>query len=365
MASLGANERVIETHNLFIDTSRAKEESLSKGDDFLLNLSSFSLNALEGQFLRLTLTEFSMYKNFTDVNENNNKIQFIFDEGGSTKNKVLELTKQNYETIYDLAVNFATAIGNEVVASSVATSFTITAITPASTTGINGTTDNIITFTLTTNVNHGITNPSLVFYEGKGDSYALLGADREIDGSSTTSGVAITAAADTIKVKCKYPAQRSTTSHIYLRTSLTTGATETVSLSEETDIAGKTEVNSSNILARIPVNTEFCVYVSNTGREFFIDLRQKHITNVRLYLTDQHNRRIGRRPGDYTSNTASGTTDGASPGEEQSTLGNLDFSCVIRADIIEFRRPQDLGLPSVRQNIPSNHPLTYPNMPPF
>lgn len=358
MASLGANERVIDTHNLFIDTSKAAEESSSKGDDFILNLSSLSLNADEGQFLRLTLTEFSMYKNFTDVNENNNKIVFYY-TGGSNPAASIELTKQNYSTVYDLAADFATQFGKAVLTEG-GTSFTITTITPTSATGINGTTDNIISFTLTFASNHGLTPTSLMFYEGKGDSYALLGADRQVDGSvSTPSGVNITSTANTMTVNCRYPAQRSTTSHIYLRTSLTTGATETVSLAEEAEVADKSEVLSSNLLGRIPVNTEFCVYVSSTGREYFIDLRQKHINNIRLYLTDQHNRRIGRRPIDTTKQTASGG------GVSQSTLGNLDFSCVVRADIIEFRRPQDLGLPSVRQNIPSNHPLTYPNLPPF
>ena len=61
-------DKTLETHALFIDTSAANKESLSRGDDFELHLNTQSIDADMGQFIRITLNEFSMYKTFTNVN---------------------------------------------------------------------------------------------------------------------------------------------------------------------------------------------------------------------------------------------------------------------------------------------------------
>ena len=55
-------DKILETHALFIDTSAANKESLSRGDDFELHLNTQSIDADMGQFIRITLNEFSMYK---------------------------------------------------------------------------------------------------------------------------------------------------------------------------------------------------------------------------------------------------------------------------------------------------------------
>ena len=296
-------EKIVETHNLFIDTSTANKESNSRGDDFQLHLNTQSVDADRNQFIRLTLNDFSMYKTWTDVNDNNRAI--IIDDG--TGDRKLALTKQNYETLYDLALNFANLIGTDIITNTAAASFTVTGLTPGATTGINGTADNIIRFTINTNIAHGLTQYLIQLFEEEGDAWALLGGNR-IYGTtpSTENSLKVTIATTAITFECLYPAQRSTTSHIYLRTSLTTGSSETASLAQETDIDIAPEVSYSNILARIPVNTEFCTYTSNTGREYYLDLHQKHLNNIKLSLTDQHSRRIGRRPASFSSKTAAG-----------------------------------------------------------
>lgn len=344
-------ERVIETHNIFIDTDKAQKESTSKGDDFQLHLNTQSIDADRGQFIRLTLNDFCMYKNWTDVNANNNTI-VIETQAGVDK---FNLTEQNYETVHDLADNFATNLGDKVLAvaqalGSTATTYTVNNLKPDATTSINGTTNNIISFSLDYDAAHTLTQLDIRFVEDEGDVYNLLGGDRVFDSASGRSiDVSFILGGTEIIVKCYYPAQRSTTSHIYLRTSLTTGATETASLGHEDRIETFSEVSYSNILAKIPVNTEFCTFTSESGREYFLDLKQKHINNIRLYLTDQHGRRIGRRPGQENLRTATGNPDLFTIPDDQSTLGNLSFNCVIRADIVEFQHPKEHFTPDIQR----------------
>ena len=334
-------DKILETHALFIDTSAANKESLSRGDDFDLHLNTQSIDADMGQFIRITLNEFSMYKTFTNVN-NNNSTFVINNDVTESKDT---LSNKNYDTIFDIATEFANVIGTRMVTDTTgtATTFAVSDLTPDATTGINGTTDNVISFKITTEnpagtpVAHAFTSFLVQFFEEEGDTFALLGGNR-IYGSSPSAENSITVVIGTndITFTCLYPAQRSTTSHIYLRTGLTTGGSETASLSQETDVQNAPEMSYSSILARIPVNSEFCVYEPNIERSYFLDLHQRHLNNIRFYLTDHKNRRIGRRPASSNTKTASGS------GTEQSTLGNLSFSCVLRVDIVQSYLPQQV-----------------------
>lgn len=343
-------EKIVSTHNIFLDSAMANKESRSRGDDFEIHLNTQAIDAVPGQFIRLTLNDFCMYKNFTDVNANNHT--FVISTSQSPPWK-LKLTNGNYSVIHDLATDFANVLSARLLVDAkasngnAATTVAISALTPDATTNITGTTDNIISFLLTFSVAHTLTDVLVQLFEEEGDAYALLGGDRLYGSSpSALNSLDITITATTILVEARYPAQRSTTSHIYLRTSLTTGSSETASLTTETDIETRDEVVYSNILGKIPVNTEFCTFASNTGKEYYIDLHQKHINYLKLYLTDQHNRRIGRRPASAFSQTASGT------GTAQSTTGNLSFNAVIRADIIQGRPDKERIFEPIAQTFP-------------
>ena len=62
--SQGRNEQVVNSYNLFIDSAKDVGGAAGKGDSFSLQLGADSIQAQDGQFLRLTLQEFSMYTNF-------------------------------------------------------------------------------------------------------------------------------------------------------------------------------------------------------------------------------------------------------------------------------------------------------------
>ena len=63
-------EQITSSYNLFIDSSMG-HNSQSKGDDYLVNLQDAGVHAGEGEHIRMSLSNFSMAKNFTDVNDNN------------------------------------------------------------------------------------------------------------------------------------------------------------------------------------------------------------------------------------------------------------------------------------------------------
>ena len=77
--SQGRNEQVVNSFNLFIDSAKDVGGAVGKGDNFSLQLGADSIEARDGQFLRLTLTDFSMYTNFYGVNINNSKFRLTND----------------------------------------------------------------------------------------------------------------------------------------------------------------------------------------------------------------------------------------------------------------------------------------------
>ena len=70
-------EQITSSYNLFVDTSTG-HNSQSKGDDFMVNLQDAGVHAGEGEFIRMTLNNFSMAKVFQDINETNNKFKLIY-----------------------------------------------------------------------------------------------------------------------------------------------------------------------------------------------------------------------------------------------------------------------------------------------
>ena len=169
-------EQVTSSYNLFIDSSQG-HNSQSKGDDYLVNLQDSGVHAGDGEFIRMSLSNFSMAKNFQNVNDNNNEfeVQFIPVNAESLITE-LKLDNRNYATVTDLATNFATKIGDFLVTNRPPVSgFTITGMESISK-------DNIITFIITTTGLHGLVQNNVTnkirFLSDISDSYMLLGGNR-------------------------------------------------------------------------------------------------------------------------------------------------------------------------------------------
>lgn len=253
------------TYNLYVDTSRGHSAN-SKGDDFELNLGHTNIVADEGQYIRLSLNNFSMHKVFTDINETNNKFKLYYNKQGDITDiytNELTLTKRNNTTLNALATDFANAIGNGILGRNITgvtepTSFTISDLTPSSTTSVGGDSDYIISFKLTFNTAHNLDNPRIYFLLDDGDTNEILGGDRLESSNGITmlsySSVDISKTSTTeITVTCKYPAQRQTIDHIFLRAVGTQNTSiETLGFLNPTE-THKADVTDSDILAKIPV----------------------------------------------------------------------------------------------------------------
>jgi hypothetical protein len=323
-------DRVLQNFNIFIDSDNCLS---GKGDDFVLQLSSQGINALDGEKIRLSLMSFNMYKNFYNVNANNNEVVLRTDQ---TPQRTINLTPKNYSTIGKIAEELKIKLLPFLLTdaqSGGSTAIKIIASVLPSTSELLDDGDRIISMTLefqdlgSNPVPHTLTSVILQSYEENGDSSILLGVDRVEDITDTTTNsfsIDFTSNPNKIFIDALYPAQRSTDEHIYLRTDLQSRNIETQSLAF-TKTRHNTHSVGSDIFAKLAVDNEFIHFESATGNEFSIDILQKHINSIRMELTDGKHNPIGRRSG----NTAGGS------GSKQNTLGNLHFSCVLKVEVIK------------------------------
>ena len=354
---MDAEEKIVRSYNLWIDTV-AHERRQEKGDYFTLALGSQPIDADSGQFIRLTLNNFYMPKVWNTINRTNNltNLKFInFPAIPTGQNQPTIIPHNNYRNIYDLAEAYM----DNVVSSMQAwepggPTFTPTLDNPPITATIPGTTDNIIQFTIEQNIAYtgspAVPDIAVQMFAEDGESYIILGGDRlnanQVNGTSWDVeliwGALPPAAPGPVgtyplfyRFKARYPALRTSQPYIFLRTALSNFSVETSTYAEPPQLVPPSaDVNTSAIMAKIPVMTEAAVYDSNYGREYFLNIYNRHISNVFLYITDERNRPLGRLFGSQ-SLTACGT------GDNQSTLGNLYFNAVIRVDVIQQTLPQE------------------------
>ena len=330
---------LINSLNIYVDTSR----DLGTGDDVSIQLQENAIHALDGTGFKLSLCEFNMYRNFYLVNPNNSKFRLTTDAGATE----LQLPAKNYRTVGDVAAQFAEQLRAQLQTDTGVTC-TLGTVLPIDTELMNSTGDRMLSVTLNFGSAHNLSVCRVQCFTDVSDSYNLLGGDRQDDAASTDSsfGIDFATSATAVVITGLYLMQRSTESHIYLRTDLRNNNIETASLSSATG-PYQCHTLTSNILAKIPLDVEFASLVqSGPHDEFFVYLPQKHLTSLRLFLTDSKGRPLGRSAGS-TSKTAAGT------GTAQSTRGNLHFLATLRLDVIQKQQPNTIVTPPVPQPIPA------------
>lgn len=343
-------QQIVNSFNFFLDSEKASLSGArdGKGDNVNIHLGSNNIVAADGEYIRISLLNFTMFNNTYMINNNNN----LFRIKGKINNVAfaegLSLTPKNYENLKDIATNFADAISTYLVANSTVASFEKTNISPA-TTSMSKTDNRLLDITLTAKngsnatMSHLITEFNCITGAAEGDSYLVLGARRR-DDSTDDSFVSfkITATATTIRIQGFYPMQRLSDPYVYLRCGNASNAMEQSVLSGSE--AASQEVMSSDILAKLFKDVEYITYNSSTGDEFFITLQQRKLSSLRLFLTDSKGRSLGRRSNQNSSGTCAGllAASGDFEQNDQSTLGNLNFTGVLRIDIIRNRMPVKL-----------------------
>lgn len=432
------NQQIVSSLNLFIDTERAtvQGDSQSRGDDIHIQFEGNSVEANDGEVIRMTLKEFSMPNTMYMIDFNNSrgivKATSTFRPatipvsapvlGMSATYDLLD--RANYGDVHTIATIFATKMTKilnllvnpvNVVGppAKPGRSFTFTVLgpsvdiehvpgpaaggsltaPPASTVGFPayvasairpkfGETDTRI---LKVQFNckeiaggtvdapagaaaaHEISNLVVQLSAAKGDLYTILGGER-MDGNPDTDNVFNslntdhTTAVDVVSMFGYFPMTRFTEPSVYLRTNLGHNGLEMSVLQANAIVGGNAliaDVVSSDIIAKINrwSNTgpsELIMYNSQSD-EFFVNIQQRKITNLRLFLTDSKGRKLGRfTPDNDNSGTAAGrentpaaitVTDGGEPSmvsKRQSELGNLFFSAVLKIDVIKASCPTQL-----------------------
>ena len=168
------------------------------------------------------------------------------------------------------------------------------------------------------------------------ESSVALGTDEKIDSTIPVSMEIDNSDPYAITVKGYYGAQRLTEPYIYLRTSLgnQTKTLETSSLSDGKGTRGNvSHVQSSDIFAKIPVDVEFCHFGSQHGNEYFMNLyNTRHLSNIKFSLTTSH----GLPLSDVLV--------------DEKPL-NINFTMVLKVDIVEKNAPNERHTADVRRGI--------------
>ena len=336
-------EQIVNSYNIFIDSSHAITSGC-KGDDFHVNLQDSGVHAGDGQIIRLTLDNFSMHKNFYDVNATNST--FIVKTDLNTTGKEYNLTHQNITNLNQLATDFQQKVIEAINEQSGQETATAGAVSPDAFCS----TPHVISFEVTA-LPSSITSVNIEF-PATSDIYQLLGGNRRVintGSSQQQDSVYIDITGTTLTVKGLYPGQMSTTPFVYIRCPGTSNTNlETSSMSGIKDVSNFQNLTAhSYILGRAMADTFYVQYNPTTGREFFLDLKQSQLNSLELRLTDSKNRPLGRTGTHAGNQTAAGT------GTTQSTLGNLEFTAVLRVDIIQKRHPKSFESQKIEPRIPA------------
>ena len=403
------NQQVVNSFNLFIDSERCviQGDKQSKGDDVHIQFECNSVEAQDGEVIKLTLTELTMPNTLTMVDLNNSRglIKATSTFKPVTAPAVFGLNqqydmldRQNYDTIYDVALSFALNMKRilDGLVDPTLYAFTIIQMTSPSfdtqyvpssavATGTGATLSNPAylpknvgrspipmgsTFlrqkfecrTITTSpppaaAAHGISSLKIQLKPEIGDIYSILGGNRLDTESDTFTSLQVDITTNQIEIIGWYPMMRYTDPNIYLRASSTGQNGLEMSVLQAGVLAGGNaniaDIVTSDILGKFnrygngQGSSEYIHYISSND-EYFLNLQQRKLTSLRLFLTDSKGRKVGRLTSDTTGGTAAGreTAVATDPptfaGKLQNELGNLYFSAVIRIDVVKANCPVKL-----------------------
>jgi len=314
---------LVSSQDIYVSTQQSGSASAQGSDDgfnrFRIAMNSNPLTTGNNQYGRLSVTQFSAYRNFYYVNEWNNKVWVQFTQSdGQTIAKIIELTKGDYSNIGDIAAEFTTQL---IAAFAQSATFTVKAGTqsPISgfTKGDSGT--GIFGVTLeTSGAAHGLTNvrlqcrqylqdpnlspvsPAQGLY-GFNDSYALLGGKRiGTQDVAAESFSAVNGATDELVITGFYPLQRTTTQYLYMSCSENTSNMESQNISAAQPLSD-THIVSSSIIAKIPINDTLIGFQQDQSTPFFVELDNRHISEILFEIKDHHGRTVDMIRPDITT----------------------------------------------------------------
>jgi len=346
---------VVNAFNLYIDSERPNivGDKQSRGDNVHYNFEGNTIEARDGEVMKISLVDFYMPNNFYNV-ELKNSFARIRLTGTSTGIKTNDLhnytiiERGNYYDVQDVATNFAYTLGNVIagldpsagIIHKITNNSLVTQTTPLveRQTGAGGNINQgvwpliveqafegsgntykqasnaliqtgrpdkkLLDVTIEFQFAHLLTDLYISCQTANGESYLLLGGERGDDSTDTSHNSFLIDLAPTIpsdagagkcvRVRGYFPMQLTSEPHVYLRTTLGQNGLESAILARD-DTNYNSEIIGSDILAKIPRNLDSFAYNANGNTEdFFIYYQQRKLNQIRLYLTDSKGRPIGR-----------------------------------------------------------------------
>jgi len=361
---------VINSFNIFCDSRDAYSVNSSEGTDYNLLLNEGHIHSKDGQHIRLSLTNFNMTRNWTNIHASNNLLRM-----NGTQDIVIPVAE--YETISKLEKAFIDAFIASVAANDTSVTFTAAGNVTQTTYNTKNYKQSHISFTVTDSASN-LEALKLVTLDGSGDietihnvhgfaeesdSYIIFGGDRT-EGSVTISSnkpnipvtkaggifnitsttVTLNSGSEVVNLlyESKYPiVQLLTEPYLYLRTDLGSYALESGHLKNV-----KTQIEHSDILGKIPVSNGYYTLDTSLDNNYSIRLQQNNLQSMRLRVTNHKNELVST----FIKK------------KQQSQSGNLNFSCVIKVEIIQEALQHHLQSNPYQPNIPDRklgNPLKY------
>ena len=311
-------QQVINSYNIFVDSEKSSlvGDKQSKGDDVHIHLEGHSIEAGDGEFIRISLMNFNMFNTLYNIDKNSSQFTLKGTYNSGSIDALLSIPRKNYANFKDIALAFANAIKTHLDVSA-GGGWTISA--KPSDQHVGDTSDRLLEIDIS-NASNAVADFDI---ELKLDSYIIFGGNRIDSGSSNIKSLKITRPNNdnkSFKIQGFYPMTRMADPYVYLRSSNVQNGLETSVLSNDQGHFNA-DIISSNILGRIFKDVEFITYNSSTGDEYFMNLQQKKLSNLKLTLTDSKGRRLGRTGGERYIDTGAGLLDsnGDFEGKHQNT----------------------------------------------
>lgn len=351
---------IINSFNIYVDSEKASVlgHADSRGDDVNLHFEGQQVVAGDGESLRVSLQNFTMFNNLYMVDNTNRRFVLKTSIADSSFNDVIYLDLGNHVSVQTIADDFKSKISVQLT-SRLQTAYpgiTVSGVVTSpdmSSMGAKGNKLLEVALTFSQSIATFPVTIRIQCPDSVGESYQLLGGMRQDDPSDTTFNSLLVTTNSTTKMTINgfFPMQRMTDPYVYVRCDQGNNGLE-MSVLDSARSKQNTDLINSNILAKVFKDIEFITYDSNTGNEYFMNIQQRKLSTLRLSLTDSKGRKLGRID---SQGTGAGLelSPGTFKSDSQSTLGNLFFTAVIRVDVVKSSDPHKLDSMPPTPKIPA------------
>ncbi len=309
---------LVSSKNIFLTTtpSGGLDAGVDDGiNTFRATMNSVPLQTQNGEYGKISLVDFTMYRNFYYVNGKNNHVFFRMTEADNTENDGSFTLNSGDYTFTDLQEAFANKLKKALNAIDGISGVDFTLDTDDLAAYPNATGNRRLNINLTfpnntvasMNIqcrnynNDGVEADPNVTTDFFNDSYALLGAKKtnfnDVDFTST-SGFNVTVDGADVTIKGFYPMQTGTMPDIYLRCQEVVDNLESETFKLSGNGGSSSNIVSSTILGVIPVppmgdiTNDMIRYRGDSSSPYYIFSDNRNISELFFRITDAHGRSI-------------------------------------------------------------------------